>query len=180
MWRITTILDDMITIFPQKGQYAHKALPLNEAKRVFTPSTSHNLKEVTRSLLKKTRTSNAIEWAHVLGDIRSETKDVEPQLHQVDSLLRNFVRGHSAEEFEANKEARSMLVDARLELMLAFDLIWRLNRRLKQDKTEMFNVARRLEGRVGSRFVPRGRSTSRPFDAPPEERVESALTSIHR
>ncbi|KAG9104929.1 hypothetical protein FRC06_004996 [Ceratobasidium sp. 370] len=161
MWRIGTILDDLIAIFSEGHKHQHKATHLYTAKGTLTPSTSHHLKEATRSLRKLARRGSALEWARALDDIRTETKVVEPQLRQVDTLLRSFVRGQPVEEFQANKEAQKLFLDLKMELVLAFDSIWRVNRRLKNDRAEMYNIARSLEKRAAPRET---RSRSRPSE----------------
>ncbi|KAG9095861.1 hypothetical protein FS749_009582 [Ceratobasidium sp. UAMH 11750] len=159
IWRIRTLLDDLIPIFTENHTYPHKASHLRTAKSTFTPSTSHHLKEVTEALRKLARRGSPLEWARALDNIWTETKVVEPQLRQVDTLLRNFVRGQPIEEFQANKEAQKLFLDLKMEMVLAFDLIWRVNRRLKHDRAEMYNIARSLERRAGSRET-RSRSKS--------------------
>ncbi|KAG8748007.1 hypothetical protein FRC10_009759 [Ceratobasidium sp. 414] len=171
MWRITTILDDLIVVFSEDYKYQHKATHLYTAKGTFKPSTSHHLKEATRSLRKLARRGSALEWARALDDIQTETKVVEPQFRQVDTLLRSFVRRQPTEEFQANKKGQRLFLDLKMEMVLAFDSIWRANRRLKHDRAEMFNIARSLEKRTASRET---RSRSRPSKGD----VESA--PLHR
>ncbi|KAG8692733.1 hypothetical protein FRC09_010997 [Ceratobasidium sp. 395] len=56
-------------------------------------------------------------------------------------MLRNFIRSQQAEEFRANKEGQRRFLDLKMEIVLAFDLAWRMGRRLKHDRGEMYKIA---------------------------------------
>ncbi|KAG8708577.1 hypothetical protein FRC09_001159 [Ceratobasidium sp. 395] len=56
-------------------------------------------------------------------------------------MLRNFIRNQQAEEFRANKEGQRRFMDLKMEMVLAFDLAWRMGRRLKHDRGEVYKIA---------------------------------------
>ncbi|KAG8729338.1 hypothetical protein FRC12_021048 [Ceratobasidium sp. 428] len=141
MHRITTILDELIVVSSQIHKQQHKASTFHTAKQTLTPQTSHQLKEATPALRKLAKQGSALEWAHALNGMWSEVKVLESQLRQIDTMLRNFTRSQQAEEFRANKEGQRRFMDLKMEMMLAFDLAWRMSRRLKHDRGEMYKIA---------------------------------------
>ncbi|KAG8729314.1 hypothetical protein FRC12_021066 [Ceratobasidium sp. 428] len=141
MHRITTILDELIVISSQNHMQQHKASTFHTAKQTFTPRISHQLKEAALALRKLAKQGSALEWAHALNGVWSEAKVLESQLRQGDTMLRNFIRNQQAEEFRANKEGQKRFMDLKMEMVLAFDLAWRMGRRLKHDRGEMYKIA---------------------------------------
>ncbi|QRW14775.1 mitochondrial zinc maintenance protein 1 [Ceratobasidium sp. AG-Ba] len=141
------VLDELIVSFSEKNKYPDKAAPLQTAKDILTPEIILHVKETEGLHRNLARRGTVIEWANALGSIRAQTKLVETQLRTIDPITRGFFRSQPVDLLE-NKGARPLFIDLWLETILAFDCIWRVNRRLKQDQVAMFGIARDFRRRI--------------------------------
>ncbi|KAG9121927.1 hypothetical protein FRC07_001897 [Ceratobasidium sp. 392] len=139
--RAVAMLNSMTTVFPENDKQQQTPNLLQIAKSTLTSNTSHHVDDFATALIKSAQEGGTLERGRALNDTLTETKAVESQLRQVDTLLRNFVRNQPTEEFQANKEGLKLFLDLKMEMLLAFDSIWRVSRRLKHDRTEMHKIA---------------------------------------
>ncbi|KAF8610828.1 hypothetical protein BDV93DRAFT_27741 [Ceratobasidium sp. AG-I] len=80
------------------------------------------------------------DLASLLSDMCNEMKTVEGQIRGVEGQLRAY-KGMALEELNG-EELGAAMVDVKVKMILAYDLVWRIGRRLGKDAAEIKDLIR--------------------------------------
>lgn len=121
-----------------------KIAHLREAKHAVDPTIGLGLEAACNVLRPKARFATCRVWTHLLNDRREEVEKIKAQLRNTDGHLRAY-RRTATDESELSKDVWKTLLSAKLELYIAYDVIWRLARRLGQDVADMREIATQVD-----------------------------------
>lgn len=122
---------------------AKKAAILREAKAAIDLPEEVG-QAMSDHLFRKAGPATCHQWAYVLNNQRQTVDKIKFQLRATDAHLRLFRVAMLEDGEQQSQEIREAFYDARLELMIAYDVIWRTSNRLAQDAEKMLEMGEEL------------------------------------
>ncbi|CCO26122.1 hypothetical protein BN14_00139 [Rhizoctonia solani AG-1 IB] len=121
-------LDQLIESHPENDE---KEALLHEARQVLDLPTSVSEEEF-RLIFKKAKWGSWFEWADAITDRLALVEELLDRAAAADRHLERYAWGESG-VFEVDPDKKKLFFDARLNLVIIQDVLWRLRRRMKYD-----------------------------------------------
>ncbi|KAH7340329.1 hypothetical protein B0J17DRAFT_315059 [Rhizoctonia solani] len=144
-------LDRLIALHPEHDE---KITLLREAKEALELSTEVD-DEYIRHITGKVKGASWLEWAEVVSSRLDLVGELVERVLTADRHLEQYAWGESG-VWEVDADKKNLFFDARMELVIIFDVAWRLERRMKQDVEDLREASILLCEEVRSEFhIPR-------------------------
>ncbi|CAE6433336.1 unnamed protein product [Rhizoctonia solani] len=123
-----TVLDQLIALHPRNDE---KAVLLREARQEMDFPTNISDEQFTL-IAGKAKYGSWYEWADIIADRLALVEELVDRTVTADRCLEQYAWGESG-GLEVDLEKKSLFFDAKLSLVIVYDVAWRLERRMKYD-----------------------------------------------
>ncbi|CAE6515541.1 unnamed protein product [Rhizoctonia solani] len=146
-----TALDELIAMHPENDP---QVALLREAKQALDVRTDPTQEHMTH-VFGKLKYASWFKWVHVISERLDLVGGLVHRAAIADVHLEQYAWGDSV-VWEVDEDKKDLFFKARMELVIIYEMSWRLERRMKQDVEDLREASVLLCEEVGSEYdIPR-------------------------
>ncbi|CAE6396939.1 unnamed protein product [Rhizoctonia solani] len=130
------VLDHLIALHPENDE---KVALLREAKQALDISTDIT-DDYILVLKRKAKRASWLEWADIITSRLELVGELVERTMAADKHLEQYLWGGSSFG-EVDMDKKNLYFDARMELVITYDIAWRMEKRMKQDAEDLREVS---------------------------------------